>query len=107
MMSQIAIPLSHLTIHDTSWRLPMGVMITRKILSLMQMRRVRHLKKMMRPNWVCSLIIESYTELTFSMIAQLSKEWTSHIYIFFRTSPHIDYVDGHHAHISKCAAGRC
>ena len=34
MMRQINIPLSHLTIHNTSWRLLMGAMMTRKILSL-------------------------------------------------------------------------
>jgi len=68
----------------------MGAMMTRKILSLMETRRVRHLKKAMRPNWVRSLIIASYT-----------------IYVFFRTSPRIDYVEGRRAHIFECAAGRC
>ena len=61
----------------------------------------------MRPNWVRSLIIASHTELTISMVERLSKEWTSPIYIFFRTSPRIDYVEGHRAHIFECAAGRC
>ena len=41
------------------------------------------------------------------MIEQLSKDWTSPIYVFFRTSPHIEYVDGRHAHTFECAAGRC
>ena len=68
MMSQITTPLSYLVIHDTSWRPLMGVMMMRKILPLMEMKRMRHLKKAMRPNWVCSLIITSHTELTISMI---------------------------------------
>ena len=58
-MSQIDIPLSHLTIHDTSWRPLMGVTMMRKILSLVQMRSVRRLKKVMRLNWVRSLNITS------------------------------------------------
>jgi len=41
------------------------------------------------------------------MIERLSKEWTSPIYVFFRTSPRIDYVDGRRIHIFECAAGRC
>jgi hypothetical protein len=69
---------------------------------------VSSLKKAMRLNWVRSLIIASYdTELTISMIVQLSKDWTSPIYVFFRTSPRIEYVDGRRAHIFECAAGRC
>ncbi|KAF8809255.1 hypothetical protein BYT27DRAFT_7012694, partial [Phlegmacium glaucopus] len=40
-------------------------------------------------------------------IEQLSKDWTSPIYVFFRTLPRIDYVDGRQAHIFECAAGRC
>jgi len=106
-MSWINIPLSHLTIHDTSWRLLMGVMTTRKILYLIQTRSMRQLKKVTRPNWVRSLNIASYAELTISMIERLSKEWTSPIYVFFRMSPRIDYVDGRRTHIFECAAGRC
>jgi len=68
---------------------------------------MRQLKKVTRPNWVRSLNIASYAELTISMIERLSKEWTSPIYVFFRTSPRIDYVDGCHTHIFECAAGRC
>ena len=41
------------------------------------------------------------------MIERLSKEWTSPIYVFFRMSPRIDYVDGCYAHIFECAAGKC
>jgi hypothetical protein len=41
------------------------------------------------------------------MIEQLSNDWTSPIYVFFRTSPRIEYVDGHRVHIFECAAGRC
>jgi hypothetical protein len=41
------------------------------------------------------------------MIERLSKEWVSPIYVFFRTSPRIEYVDGRRAHIFECAAGRC
>ena len=107
MRSQITTPLSHLVIHDTFWRPPMEVMMMRKILPPMETKRMRHLKKVMKPNWVCSLIIASYTELTISIIEQLSKEWTSSIYVFFRMSPHIDYVDSRCAHIFECAAGRC
>ena len=62
---------------------------------------------MMTPNWVCSLIIASHTKLTIRLIERLSNEWTSPIYVFFRTSPRIDYVDGRRVHIFECAAGRC
>lgn len=36
------------------------------------------------------------------------KEWTSPIYVFFKKSPRIDYVNGRRAHVFfTCAAGRC
>src|SRR5271168_2449191 len=41
------------------------------------------------------------------MIERLSKDWTSPIYVFFRTSPRIECLDGCHVHIFECAAGRC
>src|ERR1700678_1393941 len=41
------------------------------------------------------------------MIERLFKDWTSPIYVFFRTSPHIECLDGRHVHIFECAAGRC
>ena len=41
------------------------------------------------------------------MIERLSKDWTSPIYVFFRTSPRIECLDGRHVHIFECAAGRC
>jgi hypothetical protein len=58
-------------------------------------------------NWACSMIIVSDTKLTISMVERLSKEWTSPIYVFFRTSPRIEYVDDRRVHIFECAAGRC
>jgi hypothetical protein len=86
----------------------MGVMTTtRKVPPLVEVKRMRHLKKVMKLNWICSLIIASDTKLTISIIEQLSKDWTSPIYVFFRMSPCIEYVEGHHAHIFECTAGRC
>ena len=80
---------------------------TTMIPPLVEMKRVRCLKKVVKLNWVCSLITASDTELTISMIERLSKDWTSPIYVFFRMSPCIEYVDGCHTHIFECAAGRC
>jgi hypothetical protein len=34
-------------------------------------------------------------------------EWTSPIYVFFKTKPRIEYIDGRKAHIFECASGRC
>ena len=65
------------------------------------------LKRVMKPNWVHSFIIAWDTKLTISAIEQLSKDWTSPIYVFFRTLPHIDYVEGCCIHIFECAAGKC
>ena len=106
-MSWITAPLSHLATHNTSWRPLMGVTTMTTILPLVEMKRARRLKKVMKLNWVHSLITASDTELTISMIERLSKDWTSPIYVFFRTLPRIEYVDGRHAHIFECAAGRC
>ena len=77
----------------------MGVMtMMRKILPLVEVKRVRHPRKVKKLNWVHSLIIASNTKLTISMIERLSKDWTSPIYIFFSMLPRIEYVDGHRAH---------
>jgi hypothetical protein len=35
------------------------------------------------------------------------QEWTSPIYVFFKQTPRIDYVEGRRAHVFMCAAGRC
>lgn len=34
-------------------------------------------------------------------------EWTSPVYVFFKSVPQIEYVDGRRAHVFECAAGRC
>jgi hypothetical protein len=34
-------------------------------------------------------------------------EWTSPIYVFFKTKPRIEYIDCRKAHIFECASGRC
>jgi len=42
-----------------------------------------------------------------SLIERLSRDWTSPIYVFFRKSPRIDYVNGRRVHVFECAAGKC
>jgi hypothetical protein len=34
-------------------------------------------------------------------------EWTSPIYVFFKTKPRIEYIDDRKAHVFQCASGRC
>jgi hypothetical protein len=35
------------------------------------------------------------------------QEWTSPIYVFFKQTPCVEYVDSRRAHVFMCAAGRC
>ena len=41
------------------------------------------------------------------MIERLSKDWNSPIYVFFKLSPRIEYVNDRRVHVFECAAGRC
>ena len=34
-------------------------------------------------------------------------DWTSPIYVFFRKTPRIDYVNDCRVHVFECAAGKC
>lgn len=34
-------------------------------------------------------------------------QWTSPIYVFFRITPSIEYIDDRRAQVFECAAGRC
>lgn len=34
-------------------------------------------------------------------------DWTSPIYVFFRKTPRIDYVNDRRVHVFECAAGKC
>ena len=38
---------------------------------------------------------------------RLSKKWTSSVYVFFRSTPRIDYVEGRHVHVFECCAKYC
>jgi hypothetical protein len=49
----------------------------------------------------------SESEHIFNSIERLSKDWNSPIYVFFRKSPRIEYVNHCHVHVFECAAGRC
>ncbi len=40
-------------------------------------------------------------------LEHLMQEWTSPIYVFFKQTPHVEYVEGCRAHVFMCAAGRC
>jgi hypothetical protein len=35
------------------------------------------------------------------------KEWSSPIYVFFKQTPRIEYIEGRRAHVFVCAAGHC
>lgn len=35
------------------------------------------------------------------------QEWTSPVYVFFRSTPQIEYFKSRRAHVFECAAGRC
>ncbi|KAH9027888.1 hypothetical protein EDB85DRAFT_1868141, partial [Lactarius pseudohatsudake] len=37
----------------------------------------------------------------------LSKKWTARVYVFFKPTPSIEYVDGHKAYIFKCSRRCC
>ena len=41
------------------------------------------------------------------VLAQMSKKWTSPVYVFFKPTPEIKYKDGCHCHVFECAAGSC
>jgi hypothetical protein len=49
----------------------------------------------------------SETVLITNQIERLSKDWTSPIYVFFKTAPRIEYTSGRRLHVFECAAGRC
>jgi hypothetical protein len=40
-------------------------------------------------------------------LAQLSKEWTAPIYVFFKPDPIIEYIGTHRAHMFQCAVKSC
>jgi hypothetical protein len=44
---------------------------------------------------------------TNNLSERLMKEWSSPIYVFFKQTPRIEYVEDHRAHVFVCAAGRC
>jgi hypothetical protein len=35
------------------------------------------------------------------------KEWDAPIYVFFKATPSVDYIDGHKAHVFECNASHC
>ena len=41
------------------------------------------------------------------MIARLSKDWTSPIYVFFEKEALIEYINGRRVHVFTCTATRC
>ena len=41
------------------------------------------------------------------MAARMSKKWTSPVYVFFETTPEIEYKGGRRCHVFECAASRC
>jgi hypothetical protein len=45
--------------------------------------------------------------LTNSVLARMSKKWTSPVYVFFKPTPDIKYKDGRRCHVFECAAGSC
>lgn len=38
---------------------------------------------------------------------RLSKDWISPIYVFFKRTPRIEYVDSRRVHVFECAATHC
>jgi hypothetical protein len=42
-----------------------------------------------------------------SIAEQLAKKWTSPMYAFFEPTPAIEYVNGCHSHVFKCASQNC
>ena len=39
--------------------------------------------------------------------ARMSQKWTSPVYVFFETTPEIEYKGGRRCHVFECAAGQC
>jgi hypothetical protein len=37
----------------------------------------------------------------------LEKDWNSPLYAFFKLTPLIDHIDGHHAHVFECGVKHC
>ena len=37
----------------------------------------------------------------------MSKKWTSPVYVFFKTTPQIEYRKGHHCYVFECIASQC
>ena len=57
------------------------------------MRAARHLILM-----ICKLI---------RLLDRLSKEWDAPIYVFFKPSPTVEYINGHKAHVFECGTKSC
>jgi hypothetical protein len=49
----------------------------------------------------------TYLHHTDKYIERLSNDWTSPIYVFFKTTPSIAYINDRHVHVFECAASRC
>jgi hypothetical protein len=45
--------------------------------------------------------------LTTEIAEQLIKQWNTPIYAFFKPTPAIDQIEGHHAHMFECSAKIC
>ena len=50
---------------------------------------------------------EAKLNLIMWLIEHLSKDWTSPIYVFFRRTPQIKYINSCHIHVFECAAKKC
>ena len=65
------------------------------------------LMKMRMENCVMLPLLLNKVRNTLATTEQLSKRWTSPIYVFFEPMPDIGYVAGHRYHAFQCAGKNC
>lgn len=68
--------------------------------------QMRHQKKVLKPNWVHSIIFIK-AKLIVSPVEYLSEDLNAPIYVFFRKVPWVEYVNDCWVHVFECAAGKC
>jgi hypothetical protein len=45
--------------------------------------------------------------VTKKITERLMNDWNSPIYVFFKQTPHIEYIGSRRCHVFECASGRC
>ncbi|KAH8978690.1 hypothetical protein EDB86DRAFT_2815721 [Lactarius hatsudake] len=71
------------------------------------MTKLSNLKRWLRQSWVGIVSFEVYQALTPPSLECLLKDWNSLIYVFFKLTPLIEVINGHHVHVFECNMKHC